>query len=310
MSWLEESKEYRNRIERSYRDKFPQLNESSIVDEESTGTPDNDGERVEKNIEQFFSKNLDYLKYIYNNPKYIKSLQDKYIKDLNIIEYVKKGFLIKESDGSYSCPVIESTKKMDISKFIKDGRFVIKFNKWSGDFFCNEMELTSLEGSPKEVGGDFHCGSNKLTSLKGAPEYVGGTFNCSFNKLTSLEGAPKYVGETFNCGYNSLISLEGAPEKVSGGFYCIKNNLTSLKGSPQEVGGAFNCNFNKLTSLEGAPEYVGDEFNCSNNNLASLEGAPEFVGSTFSVSNNPLSSSFKVKFKVKKPKGVHGRFLK
>ena len=95
-----------------------------------------------------------------------------------------------------------------------------------GNFNCSECNLlTSLEGSPKEVGESFFCDQcNILTSLEGAPEKVGGDFYCSnCNSLISLEGAPKEVNGTFNCGYcNSLTSLEGAPKEVGGGFYCVK----------------------------------------------------------------------------------------
>jgi hypothetical protein len=31
----------------------------------------------------------------------------------------------------------------------------LKFRKVSGDFYCHINQLTSLEGSPREVGGDF-----------------------------------------------------------------------------------------------------------------------------------------------------------
>jgi len=69
-----------------------------------------------------------------------------------------------------------------------------KFNKVSGDFNCEDNQLTSLEGSPQEVGRDFWCHENQLTSLEGAPQEVGGSFDCSGNQLTSLKGKPEYIG--------------------------------------------------------------------------------------------------------------------
>ena len=50
-----------------------------------------------------------------------------------------------------------------------------------GDFECFGLELTSLEGCPKEIGGDFVCVHNKFTSLKGCPDRVNGDFKCSYN---------------------------------------------------------------------------------------------------------------------------------
>ena len=127
-----------------------------------------------------------------------------------------------------------------------DGKLVVKFGVVEGDFICESLQLTSLEGSPQKVGGGFFCDDNELTSLEGAPQEVGGIFNC---------------------GYNKLISLKGAPQEVSGGFYCGVNRLTTLEGAPQEVGGNFDCGENKLTSLAGAPQKVGGDFYCKTNDL-------------------------------------------
>ena len=168
----------------------------------------------------------------------------------------------------------------------KDG-FTIDFGEITGDFYCTDNQLTSLEGAPQKVGGDFGCSENKLTSLKGAPKKVGGSFNCSRNQLTSLEGAPQIVGEDFNCSRNQLTSLEGAPNYVGGDFDCYMNQLTSLEGAPQEIGGNFWCFNNQLTALKGAPKEVSGSFNCSENQLTSLKGAPKKVGGFFDCHNNP-----------------------
>jgi hypothetical protein len=159
-----------------------------------------------------------------------------------------------------------------------------------GNFYCNNNNLTSLEGAPSDVRGNFYCNNNNLTSLEGAPSDVRGGFSCSHNNLTSLEGAPSNVGASFNCSNNNLTSLEGAPSNVRGNFYCNNNNLTSLEGAPSNVGGDFGCNNNNLTSLEGAPSNVGGNFYCNNNNLTSLEGAPSDVRRNFICYNNNLTS--------------------
>jgi hypothetical protein len=113
---------------------------------------------------------------------------------------------------------IEGSKK-SIQLFDKDGNKLKGFEaKWEGDFYCHNNQLTSLEGSPKEVGGDFDCSSNQLTSLEGSPKEVGGNFDCSSNQLTSLEGSPKEVGGDFDCSSNQLTSLEGSPKEVATGI--------------------------------------------------------------------------------------------
>ena len=92
-----------------------------------------------------------------------------------------------------------------------------------------------------EVSGDFYCYNNQLTSLEGCPTIVCGSFNCANNQLTSLEGCPRTVGYDFYCYNNQLISLEGCPTTVGGSFYCRYNtkqfseeyvrSLCKVKGS-------------------------------------------------------------------------------
>jgi len=50
-----------------------------------------------------------------------------------------------------------------------------------GNFSCSDNQLTSLKGSPAEVGGYFYCSNNKLTSLAGTPAKVHGDFSCGDN---------------------------------------------------------------------------------------------------------------------------------
>ncbi len=103
----------------------------------------------------------------------------------------------------------------------------VRFGKVGGGFSCDNNQLSSLEGAPREVGGSFICRDNQLTSLEGAPLEVGGDFYCGDNQLTSLEGAPREVGKNFYCGDNQLTSLEGAPREVGKNFYCRGNPVSS-----------------------------------------------------------------------------------
>ena len=41
----------------------------------------------------------------------------------------------------------------------------LRFNRIGGNFYCNNNQLTSLEGAPKEVGGFFDCDKNPLPQL-------------------------------------------------------------------------------------------------------------------------------------------------
>ena len=75
---------------------------------------------------------------------------------------------------------------------LPDG-FVIK-----GDLDLSDKGLTELPDLSKvTVKGDFDCSSNQLTSLQGTPQEVGGYFYCYNNQLTTLEGAPREVCGSF-----------------------------------------------------------------------------------------------------------------
>ena len=150
--------------------------------------------------------------------------------------------------------LLEATEQKNLIGMKINGKLITPETSkeiWAGDFYCNDLKLTSLEGAPSRVNGNFNCGGNLFSSLEGAPSYVNGDFYCNDGYLTSLEGAPTHVGKTFHCSDNSLTSLMGAPSSVSGDFYCNDGYLTSLEGAPRYVNGDFYCAVNKLTSLEG-----------------------------------------------------------
>jgi hypothetical protein len=80
---------------------------------------------------------------------------------------------------------------------------------WDGEFYCNEIKLTSLEGAPRSIGGSFNCSRNMLTSLEGAPRSIERSFYCAHNMLTSLKDIHKQV-QTINgwfyVNYNPIKS--------------------------------------------------------------------------------------------------------
>jgi len=154
----------------------------------------------------------------------------------------------------------------------------LKFGKVWGGFFVNDTAITTLEGSPSDVGGSFHCEQNSLESLEGAPERVGRNFVCSGNTtLKSLKGAPREIGyehtydendlypSVFDCSLCDLKNLEGSPEYIPGDFKCEGNPLVSLKGAPRVIERNFytRTGLGELKSLYGAPEKVGGSFICN-----------------------------------------------
>ena len=73
-----------------------------------------------------------------------------------------------------------------------------------GNVDLSDMGLTKLPLRFGNVSGDFYCGNNQLISLEGAPQVVGRNFYCNDNQLTSLEGAPQKVGRNFTCSQNPV----------------------------------------------------------------------------------------------------------
>jgi len=57
-------------------------------------------------------------------------------------------------------------------------------------------KLTKLPLQFGKVTGNFFCGNNQLTTLEGAPKWVGGGFYCSFNPLPKeIYTYRKYIKE-------------------------------------------------------------------------------------------------------------------
>jgi hypothetical protein len=104
----------------------------------------------------------------------------------------------------------------------------LKFGTVSGHFHCEHNKLTTLEGSPKEVGKSFFCEYNNLDNLNMCPQIVRGEFVCHSNKLTSIVGAPREV-LGFHCSNNKLTNLEGIPKVIGrGGLDCVSNKISKL----------------------------------------------------------------------------------
>ena len=85
--------------------------------------------------------------------KYLKLFEsfesiNEICKEYNIINYTINP------DGS-----IDVNENVDLSDYNLT-KLPLKFNKVNGFFDCGGNELTSLEGSPKEVNGSFYCFNN------------------------------------------------------------------------------------------------------------------------------------------------------
>jgi len=123
-------------------------------------------------------------------------------KDIKSIckKYGIKNYTVNP-DGSVD---VDGSVSLSNYRFAK---LPLKFGRVSGVFDCSYNKLTTLEGSPREVGWHFDCSYNKLNTLEGAPREVGGAFDCKNNQLTTLKGAPERVGGSFLCRYNPVYNI-------------------------------------------------------------------------------------------------------
>ncbi len=65
-------------------------------------------------------------------------------------------------------------------------RIPVRFGAVGGNFICNYMQLTSLEGVPHSIEKHFSCSCNRLTSLEGVHRIlrrVGRTLDLSWNLI-------------------------------------------------------------------------------------------------------------------------------
>ena len=123
------------------------------------------------------------------DPERDKEIIKSWIED----NYKIGGCLKINDDLTVDCSGNVTIKNTNIES-LTNGLF--RWGKIGRGFDCSDCKnLTSLEGTPKDVGRDFVCILCPLIeSLEGSPEKVGGGFYCSHcDNLTSLEGAPKEV---------------------------------------------------------------------------------------------------------------------
>jgi hypothetical protein len=235
------------------------------------------------------------------NENFKKEILDVLKSEIEKAERFKDQFFIKNNEIEATVSVPKELHVLpDFSNITITGNFYCNDTKITslegapkvvdGNFDCRNTKITSLEGAPKVVGGYFDCRNTKITSLEGAPKVVDGSFYCNDTKITSLKGAPKVVDGNFDCESTNITSLEGAPKVVGGYFYCKNTNITSLEGAPKVVDGNFSCNYNNITSLKGAPKVVGGRFSCNDTKITSLEGAPKVVGGYFYCNDTNITS--------------------
>ncbi len=94
---------------------------------------------------------------------------------------------LRDGDGEYLAGTVNVTGNVVLTSMNLE-RLPVQFGVVSGQFFCGNNRLTTLEGAPDSVGGHFGCGMNQLTSLVGVHKIlrrIGGTLFISGNEIAS-----------------------------------------------------------------------------------------------------------------------------
>jgi hypothetical protein len=222
--------------------------------------------------------------------KYLKKYKNYIKENLNPeeIENLKKLISTGNMDDidlalliASGHPEIENKVKGFVCEQLEIKNYTINENGFidvDGDVSLYKRNLSKLPLKFGRVTGNFYCFNNQLTTLEGCPEEVGGDFTCQNNKLTTLEGCPRVVGNDFWCYKNQLTTLESDPDRIL------------------EVGGIFWCSSNQLTTLLGCPKEVGGDFWCENNQITIIKDELEFVKimGNFEIGNNPIHNVYKL----------------
>ena len=138
---------------------------------------------------------------------------------------------------------------MDIENYTINDNFTVDVD---GNVNLSAKKLTNIPVQFGIVKGYFYCNDNQLTSLQGCPHSINNNFFCSANQLISLEGGPTSVNGDFYCNDNQLTTLQGCPKFVSGIFYCKNNSIKNLSD--------FDCEFSDIFYHKGSIIEIFSEF--------------------------------------------------
>lgn len=111
----------------------------------------------------------------------IKADLDKIYESCGLVS----AYVTRNQDGT-----IDYCGTIRLNRQILGGRTILPFriNKLTGDMFCDNCGLTSLEGMPKLITGRFSCRYNDFESFEHAPEkadmmFCGGNPKADFTTL-------------------------------------------------------------------------------------------------------------------------------
>lgn len=83
----------------------------------------------------------------------------------------------------------------------------VKFGSITGDFWCREQSILSLEGAPHFVGREFDCSNSAITSLKFSPKSVDYSYICYGVLMNSFDGISETIEHMILITYKEHLPL-------------------------------------------------------------------------------------------------------
>ncbi len=118
-----------------------------------------------------------------------------------MIEKTYEGFL--NIFNNHKQKIKNTCEEYGIKNYIINDDLSIHVN---GSVYLTDMGLTKLPLNFNKVSGDFWCNDNQLTSLEGAPLKIS-TLLCENNIIYTFDNAPMYINGVFRCNGNPIFEI-------------------------------------------------------------------------------------------------------
>lgn len=189
----------------------------------------------------------------------IEKIKNSFVNKMMAVYYQKQfyGFSSHEQYIAY----LKRAKKT--SEYIKEVKKWLKLRYKKKDYYLNydvinlsknvylnDLNLKSIPFNFKHVKGNFYCQNNQLTHVQGVAEIIIGNFDCSFNQIINFNSFPTR-SFNINCSHNCIQSnYEGSIEDVDS-LDCSFNSIDSfhLFMTHSSYKG-LNLSSNKITYLD------------------------------------------------------------
>ncbi len=150
------------------------------------------------------------------------------------------------NNNGFKDPGEKVTSFGDIVEYTLDAQTITVYGKVV-KFFCNEVELTSLEVSKNRELTLLSCNSNQLSTLNLLKNTKLTKLYCGNNKLTALDVSNNTELTLLECSINRLTELDVTKNQMLTILMCTNNQITTLSVSGNEELTHLYCCENKIS---------------------------------------------------------------